>query len=202
MSISHLHSGSIDRIPPHNLEAEMALIGSMLVDREIMGTVGEIVQPSDFYAHVHETIFAVLLDLFDRGEPLDKITVAEALRQRDALEKVGGLSYLSSLMDTVQTAASATYYAKIVREKAVLRSLIHAGTQITQLGYEARRRRRRARSIKASRSSTQSANARCHGDFVAGQPPDERSVRPHRPPVPSTRRPHRSYDAAFVTSTR
>ncbi len=137
MSVSHLQSGSIDRIPPHNLEAEMALIGSVLVDREIMGTVGEIVRPNDFYAHVHETIFAVLLELFDRGEPLDKITVAEALRNRDALERVGGLSYLSSLMDTVQTAASAKYYATIVREKAVLRSLIHAGTQITQLGYEA-----------------------------------------------------------------
>jgi replicative DNA helicase len=138
MSVSPLHtSGPIDRIPPHNLEAEMALIGSVLVDREIMATVGEIVRSSDFYAHVHETIFAVLVELFDRGEPLDKITVAEALRTRDQLEKVGGLSYLSSLMDTVQTAGSASYYAKIVREKAVLRSLIHAGTQVTQLGYEA-----------------------------------------------------------------
>ena len=137
MSVSHIHSGSIDRIPPHNLEAEMALIGSVLVDREIMGTVGEIVRPNDFYAHVHETIFTALLDLFDRGEPLDKITVAEALRNRDALERVGGLPYLSSLMDTVQTAASAKYYATIVREKAVLRSLIHAGTRITQYGYEA-----------------------------------------------------------------
>jgi replicative DNA helicase len=137
VSVSHLHTGSIDRIPPHNLEAEMALIGSVLVDREIMGTVGEVVRPSDFYAHVHETIFTVLTDLFDRGEPLDKITVAEALRTRDQLDKVGGLSYLSTLMDTVQTAASAKYYAQIVREKSVLRSLIHAGTQITQLGYEA-----------------------------------------------------------------
>lgn len=137
MSVSHLHTGPIDRIPPHNLEAEMALIGSVLVDREIMGTVGEIVRPSDFYAHVHETIYAVLMDLFDRGEPLDKITVAEALRTRDQLDKVGGLPYLSTLMDTVQTAASAKYYAQIVREKSVLRSLIHAGTQITQLGYEA-----------------------------------------------------------------
>jgi replicative DNA helicase len=137
MSVSQLHSSSIDRIPPHNLEAEMALIGSVLVDREIMGTVGEIVKPSDFYAHVHETIFTVLLDLFDRGEPLDKITVAEALRTRDQLDKVGGISYLNALMDTVQTAASASYYAKIVREKSVLRSLIHAGTKITQLGYEA-----------------------------------------------------------------
>jgi len=127
---------SIDRIPPNNLEAEMALIGSVLVDREMFAAVGEIIRPNDFYAHVHETIFTVLLDLYDRGEPLDKITVAEELRRRGLLERVGGLSYISGLMETVQTAASARYYATIVREKSVLRSLIHAGTEITQLGYE------------------------------------------------------------------
>jgi replicative DNA helicase len=136
MTVTNLHQ-TIDRIPPQNLEAEMALIGSVLVDREIMGVIGEIVNASDFYALVHETIFTALRDLFDRGEPLDKITVGEELRRRNQLEKVGGLSYLSSLMDTVQSAASATYYAKIVREKAVLRGLIHAGTRITQIGYEA-----------------------------------------------------------------
>lgn len=137
MSVSHLHGGNpIDRIPPHNLEAEMALIGSVLVDREIMEKVAEIVRPSDFYAHVHESIFAALHDLYDKGQPLDKISLANALRTRDQLEKVGGLPYLNSLMDTVQTAASATYYAKIVREKSTLRSLIHAGSQIAQIGYE------------------------------------------------------------------
>ncbi len=114
----------------------MALIGSVLVDREMFAAVGEIVRASDFYAHVHETIFAVLVELYERGEPLDKITVSEELRRRGFLERVGGLSYVSALMDTVQTAASARYYATIVHEKAVLRSLIHAGTQITQLGYE------------------------------------------------------------------
>lgn len=134
MSISNFPT--VDRIPPQNLEAEMALLGSILVDREIMGIISEIVRASDFYAHVHESIYSVLEHLYDRGEPLDKITVGEELRRRGDLEKTGGLSYLSSLMDTVQTAASAAYYAKIVREKAVLRSLIHAGTQITQLGYE------------------------------------------------------------------
>ncbi|HEY5257250.1 MAG TPA: replicative DNA helicase [Candidatus Baltobacteraceae bacterium] len=127
----------VDRIPPHNLEAEMALLGSILVDREMMGTIGDIVKAEDFYAHVHETIFAALDDLYSRGEPLDKISVSEELRRRDVLEKAGGLSYLSALMDTVQSAASAKYYAKIVREKAILRGLIHAGTQITQVGYEA-----------------------------------------------------------------
>ena len=114
----------------------MAVIGSVLVDREIFAAVGEIVRPSDFYAHVHETIFAVLFELYERGEPLDKITVGEELRRRGALERVGGLSYISALMDTVQSAGSARYYATIVREKSVLRSLIHAGTQITQLGFE------------------------------------------------------------------
>ncbi|MGH8165443.1 MAG: replicative DNA helicase, partial [Rhodanobacteraceae bacterium] len=126
----------MDRIPPQNLEAEMALLGSILVDREIMGVVGEIVAPEDFYAHVHETIYTALQHLYDRGEPLDKITIAEELKRRDLLERVGGVPYVTSLMDTVQTAASATYYAKIVREKAVLRGLIHAGTQISQIGFE------------------------------------------------------------------
>ena len=114
----------------------MALLGSVLVDNEMLAAVGEIVQPGDFYAHVHETIFARPRRLYERGEPLDKITVSEELRRRGLLDQVGGLSYVSSLMDTVQTAASARYYATIVREKSVLRSLIHAGTSITQLGYE------------------------------------------------------------------
>ena len=114
----------------------MALIGSVLVDREMLAAVGEIVRPNDFYAHVHETIFMVLVELYERGEPVDKITVAEELKRRSVLERVGGLSYISALMDTVQTAASARYYATIVREKSVLRSLIHAGTEITGIGYE------------------------------------------------------------------
>jgi replicative DNA helicase len=126
----------VERIPPHNLEAEMAVIGSILVDREMMATVTELLLPADFYAIRHETIFAALVQLYEKGEPLDKITLAEELKQRGALEKVGGLPYLTALMDTVPTAASAEFYSKIVREKAALRGLIHAGTQITQIGYE------------------------------------------------------------------
>jgi replicative DNA helicase len=131
------HQPVVDRIPPHNIEAEMGVIGSVLFDREMMAVVGEIVKPSDFYAHVHETIFDSLQTLFDRGEPMDKIALAEELRRRDALERVGGLSYINTLMDTVQTAASAKYYATIVREKSILRALIHAATEIGKLGYEA-----------------------------------------------------------------
>lgn len=128
--------GGVDRIPPNNLEAEMAVLGSILVDREMMAAVSEIVGSADFYAHVHETIYTALSQLYERGEPLDKITLAEELRRRSLLERVGGLAYLTSLMDTVPTAASAEYYANIVREKSSLRGLIHAGTQITQIGFE------------------------------------------------------------------
>jgi len=127
---------TIDRIPPSNLEAEMALLGSILVDKEMMAAVAEIVQPADFYASLHESIYLALYALYERGEPLDKVALAEELRNRGMLDKIGGLAYLNSLMDTVPTAASAEYYARIVREKSTLRGLIHAGTQVTQLGYE------------------------------------------------------------------
>ena len=126
----------IDRIPPSNLEAEMALLGSILVDKEMMAAVSEIVQPSDFYASLHESIFLALFALYERGEPLDKVSLAEELRNRGMLDKIGGMAYLNSLMDTVPTAASAEYYARIVREKSSLRGLIHAGTRITQFGYD------------------------------------------------------------------
>jgi replicative DNA helicase len=126
----------VDRIPPSNLEAEMALLGSILVDKEMMSTVSEIVQPSDFYHPLHESIFLALFALYERGEPLDKVSLAEELKNRGMLDKIGGMAYLSSLMDTVPTAASADYYARIVREKSSLRGLIHAGTRITQFGYE------------------------------------------------------------------
>ncbi len=136
MAIAATGVGNVDRIPPNNLEAEMAVLGSILVDREMMSTVSEILSAADFYAHVHDTIFTALVTLYERGEPLDKITLAEELRRRALLDKVGGLPYLTSLMDTVPTAASAEYYAQIVREKSALRGLIHAGTQITRIGFE------------------------------------------------------------------
>lgn len=126
----------IDRIPPSNLEAEMALLGSILVDKEMMPAVSEIVEPSDFHAPLHETIYLALFALYERGEPLDKVALAEELKNRGMLDKIGGMAYVNSLMETVPTAASAEYYARIVREKSALRGLIHAGTQITQLGFD------------------------------------------------------------------
>ncbi len=114
----------------------MALLGSVLVDKEMMATVIDIVQPADFWAPLHETIFLALFALYERGQPLDKVALAEELKNQGMLDKVGGMAYLNSLMDTVPTAASAEYYARIVREKASLRGLIHAGTQVTKLGFD------------------------------------------------------------------
>ncbi len=130
----------------------------------------------------------MLLDLFERGEPLDKIAVAEELRRRGLLERVGGLPYIGALMETVQTAASARYYATIVQEKSVLRSLIHAGTQITQLGFEGEedvpgaldQSEQLVYTIGERRGIT-----RVH----AGQPLDEGRLRPYRSPLPPARRP-------------
>ena len=126
----------VDRIPPQNLAAEMALLGAVLVDRTMLEIAESVLKAGDFYASLHDTIFVALQALYHTGRPLDKIALAEELRSRGMLEKIGGLSYLSSLMSSVPSAASTEYYAKVVREKASLRGLIAAGSRITQLGYE------------------------------------------------------------------
>jgi replicative DNA helicase len=126
----------IDRIPPHNLEAEMACLGAAMVDPEMFDIIAERVRPSDFYAALHETIFATLVALTARRAPLDMISVAEELRLRGMLDKIGGIAYLHQCLNVLPSAASSEYYARLVREKSDLRGLIHAGTQITAAGYE------------------------------------------------------------------
>jgi replicative DNA helicase len=125
----------VDCIPPQNLEAEMALLGSAMMDRECYASAAEIVRSSDFYASLHETVWLAIAGLAETGKPVDKISLAEELRRRGMLEKVGGLAYLTRLLDSVPTPASTDYYARIVREKARCRGLIYAGTKITALGY-------------------------------------------------------------------
>lgn len=120
---------ALERIAPHNLEAEMAVLGAILLDRSTAADIIPQLDAAHFYAHVHGTIFNAIVALHDAGEPLDKITLAGELRNRGVLEKVGGASYLSALMETVQTVHSAGQYAKLVREKAVLRQL-QAAAQI------------------------------------------------------------------------
>ncbi len=126
----------IERIPPQNLEAEQSVLGSMLLDRDAIARVVEALRPEDFYRDLHRTIFQAMLELFERGEPVDLITVTNKLASAGKLEDVGGATYLASLPNTVPTAANAEFYAGIVLEKSMLRSLISAGTHIASLGYE------------------------------------------------------------------
>jgi len=127
---------TLDRIPPQNLDAEQAVLGSLMVDRELMPVVSEILQRSDFYAPHHATLYEVLANLYERGEPIDKVSVAEELRRRKLLDDIGGGEFLSQLLNSVPTTASAEYYAKLVADKAVLRALITAGARITGMGFE------------------------------------------------------------------
>lgn len=130
-------SVAFDRIPPHNLDAEQSVLGSMMMDQDAVLKAMEILRAEDFYRDAHKLIFQVILDLTDRNEPADLITVSEELRQRGALDKVGGVAYVASLANLVPTSANAEYYAKIVEEKAVLRSMISVSSRLAALGYEA-----------------------------------------------------------------
>jgi replicative DNA helicase len=121
---------------PHNLEAEQSTLGGMLLSQEAVAEVFEMVSPTDFYAPKHELIFNAVLSLFGKGEPTDVIAVSDELNKSGNLPKAGGSDYLHSLTSYVPTAANASYYAKIVADKAILRRLIEAGTRIAQAGYD------------------------------------------------------------------
>lgn len=125
-----------DRTPPHDLDAEMAALGGMLLSKNAIAEVGEILDAKDFYKVAHELIFAAILDLYADGQGADAVTVSAALAKRGELPKVGGPVYLHQLMAAVPTAANAGYHAEIVREHAVRRRLIETGTRIAQMGWE------------------------------------------------------------------
>ncbi len=127
---------AVDRIPPQNLEAEQAILGSLMVDRELVPVISEIVQKNDFYAPHNATVYDAIVSVYERGEPVDKVSVAEELRRRKLLDEVGGADFISQLLNTVPTTASAEYYARIVAEKSILRSLITAGGRIAVMGFE------------------------------------------------------------------
>ncbi len=129
-------STELSRLPPHNLDAEQAVLGSLLLDRDVIAQVLEILSPVDFYREPHATIFSAIADLLERGEPVDIVTVVDSLRNQGKLETVGGSSYIASLASVVPTASNALYYSRIVEQKSVLRRLIEAGTRIASLGYD------------------------------------------------------------------
>ncbi len=128
---------ALGRIPPQNLEAEQSVLGSMLLDKEAIPAVTEILKSEDFYREDHREIFEAVLDLFAKAEPVDLITVSEQLKLRGNLDNVGGLEYLSNIATSVPTTANVRHYAKIVEEKSILRSLIRVSNEISNISYDA-----------------------------------------------------------------
>ncbi len=124
-----------DRTPPQDMAAEQSVIGSMLISKDAIASVSEVLRGPDFYRPAHETIHDAIIDLFSRGEPVDMVTVAAELNRRGELQRIGGAPYLHTLAANVPIAANAEFYAQIVRETAILRRLVDAGTKIAQLGY-------------------------------------------------------------------
>ncbi len=124
-----------DRTPPQDMAAEQSVLGSMLISKDAIAEVSEVLRGVDFYRPSHETIHETIIDLFGRGEPVDMITVASELQRKGELQRVGGAPYLHTLAANVPIAANAPFYAQIVREKAILRRLVDAGTRIVQSGY-------------------------------------------------------------------
>ncbi|MBZ2197056.1 replicative DNA helicase [Occultella gossypii] len=126
---------SFERTPPQDVAAEQSVIGGMLLSKDAIADVVEVLRGTDFYRPAHEVIYDAILDLYGRGEPADAVTVSAELTKRGELTRIGGAPYLHTLLSSVPTAANAGYYARIVRERAVLRRLVDAGTRIVQLGY-------------------------------------------------------------------
>jgi replicative DNA helicase len=128
-------TGLSSRVPPHNLEAEESILGACLLSREAIANVLEVVTSQDFYKPAHAEIFTTVLELYGRGEPVDAVTLAEELRRKDLLEAIGGMPYLHTLVSSVPTAGSATHYARIVEENALLRRLIEASQTISEIAF-------------------------------------------------------------------
>jgi replicative DNA helicase len=127
---------NLRKVPPQNLEAESSVLGGILLENDAINQVLELLRPEDFYRESHRKVFRAMIELSDRAEPVDLITLSEFLKSRNELEAVGGTAYLASLADFVPTAANISYYARIVREKSILRSLINTATDIATRGYE------------------------------------------------------------------
>lgn len=123
------------RTPPQNTEAERALLGAIILKPETMHDVSVTVYPESFYADKHRDIFKVILDVFTKGDPIDILSISSKLKDRELLERVGGASYITELVETVPASGNALYYAELVQNKSILRNLIYAADDIAELGY-------------------------------------------------------------------
>src|SRR3989344_5931541 len=120
----------IDKKPPQNNEAEQCLLGCLMLDKNAIVKIADFINAEDFYKNIHKEIFQAMIDIFGKMEPIDIISVSTRLKEKEKLEQIGGSSYLTSLINTVPTATHVANYAKIVREKKVLRDLIEASHEI------------------------------------------------------------------------
>ena len=130
-------AGAESRTPPQDMVAEQSVLGGMMLSKDAIADVVEVLRGGDFYRPAHEMIFEAIIDLYGRGEPADVVTISDQLTKTQQLQRVGGPAYLHNLAQAVPTAANAAFYADIVRERAVLRRLVEAGTKIVQLGHTA-----------------------------------------------------------------
>jgi len=126
---------SLHKIPPQNIEAEQSILGGILLDNHAVNSVLEILKVDDFYGEAHRKIFLSIVDLSEKNEPSDLITLSNILRDKKQIDDVGGVAYLASLVDNVPSAANIAYYSKIVKEKSILRRLIGASTEILNKSY-------------------------------------------------------------------
>ncbi len=127
---------SAGKIPPQNVEAEQSVLGSILINDKTFSAVLELIQPADFYTSKHKIIFEVMIDLFEKNEPQDLVTVTNLLKDKNQLEEIGGAAYLAALTSIVPVTSNISFYAKIIRQKAVLRNLISVNTEIATRCYD------------------------------------------------------------------
>ena len=137
MSVVELPSATpdVERTPPQDIAAEQCVLGGMMLSKDAIADVVEVLRGPDFYKPAHQAVYDAIIDLYGRGEPADAVTVAAELSKRGEIARIGGAPYLHTLISSVPTAANAGYYAKIVQERAILRRLVEAGTRIVQLAY-------------------------------------------------------------------
>lgn len=128
---------SLGRIPPHSIEGEQSVLGSMILDKNAIVTAMEILRPSDFYKEAHREIYESILEINNRDEPVDLITLSEELKKRNTLDAIGGILYLADLSEAISTTANIRFYCEIVEEKSILRRLINASNEIIAKGYDA-----------------------------------------------------------------
>lgn len=129
-------NGVMERLPPHSLEAERGVLGGVLRDPDTMADVLQIIRAENFYLDAHQKIFQALVDIYNEGKPLDLVILFEKLKSQKLLEDIGGIAYITEIWDAVPTGANVEYHARIVRDHAMIRSLIHAGNEILRDAYD------------------------------------------------------------------